>query len=180
LKLNQSGHGDSDGAMRWLTSGPPSRDWRTEPILPFINLEPNYEGHKGYTHRKPFGAHAVRRAAYWSLLVSPPAGVSYGAPTLEWWRLRPAQDILVEQPGAADPSRFVAAAVAEDGKWALLYLPVGGKIAVHTEGLAKPLGARWFNPRAGTWAGEAAVTAATQVFEAPDDNDWVLWIGSEE
>ncbi|HUU13887.1 MAG TPA: DUF4038 domain-containing protein, partial [Terriglobia bacterium] len=217
----QSGHGDSDEAMRWLTDGPPSRDWKTEPHLPFINLEPNYEGHKGYTHRKPFDAHAVRRAVYWSLLVSPPAGVSYGAhgiwswelrpqepmshlgsgvappwyeamkypgstslkhmkalfDSLEWWRLRPAQDIVVAQPDAADPSRFVAAARAEDGKWALLYMPVGGKIAVRSESLVGPLVARWFNPREGTWAGELEVTEATQTLETPDQEDWVLWIG---
>jgi hypothetical protein len=220
----QSGHGDSDEDMRWLTEGPPSRDWKTEPILPFINLEPNYEGHRGYTHRTPFDAHAVRRAAYWSLLVSPPAGVSYGAhgiwswelkpqepmshsgsglapswfeamkypgstsmkhlkalfDSLEWWRLRPAPSLLVEQPGAADPSRFVAAVAAEDGKWVLIYMPLGGKIAVRTEGLAKPLVARWFNPRAGTWSGGVAVTEATPAFQAPDSEDWVLWIGSED
>ncbi len=215
----QSGHGDSDETMRWLTEGPPSRDWKTEPHLPFINLEPNYEGHKGYTHRKPFDA--VRRAVYWSLLVSPPAGVSYGAhgiwswelrpqepmshlgsgvappwyeamkypgstslkhmkalfDSLEWWRLRPAQNLVVEQPGAADPSRFVAAARAEDGKWAMLYLPAGGTIAARTEGLAKPLVARWFNPREGRWAGDLAFTEATQTLQTPDQEDWVLWIG---
>ncbi len=217
----QSGHGDSDEALRWLTEGPPSRDWKTEPHLPFINLEPNYEGHKGYTHRKPFDAHAVRRAVYWSLLVSPPAGVSYGAhgiwswelsprepmshlgtgvappwyeameypgstslkhlralfESLEWWLLRPAQDLLAEQPGATDPHRFVAAARAQDGEWAMLYLPVGGKIAVRTESLANPRVARWFNPRDGTWVGELAVTEAVQTFQTPDPEDWVLWIG---
>ena len=220
----QSGHGDSDEALRWLTEGPPSRDWKTEPHLPFINLEPNYEGHRGYTHRTLFDAHAVRRAAYWSLLVSPPAGVSYGAhgiwswelsprepmnhvgsgiappwyeaidypgstslkhmkalfDSLEWWRLCPAQDLLAEQPGASDSSRFVAAAKAEDDTWAMLYAPVGGKIAVRTESLAKPLVARWFNPREGTWIGELAVTDGTQTFQTPDSEDWVFVIESKK
>jgi len=219
----QSGHGDSDEDMRWLVQGPPSQDWKTEPHHPIINLEPNYEGHKGYTHRKPFDAHAVRRAVYWSLLVSPPAGVSYGghgiwswelkpnepmnhpgtgiAPawyeaikmpgstslkhlktllaSLEWWRLRPAQELLVEQPGAQDASRFVAAARTEDSEWALAYLPAGGSIALWTEQLKKVGQARWFNPRTGTWHGPVAVTQSPARFTAPDAEDWVLWIGGE-
>jgi hypothetical protein len=217
----QSGHGDSDEAMRWLVEGPPSQDWKTEPHHPIINLEPNYEGHKGYTHRKPFDAHAVRRAAYWSLLVSPPAGVSYGGhgiwswelksnepmnhpgtgvsppwqeairlpgstsmkhlktlfTSLAWWRLRPAPELLMEQPGANDPSRFVAVAKAEDGAWALAYLPAGGSIALRTEQLANVGLARWFNPRAGTWHSSVAVTQNPTRFTAPDAEDWVLWIG---
>jgi hypothetical protein len=219
----QSGHGDSDEALRWLTEGPPSRDWDTEPRHPILNLEPNYEGHKGYTHRKPFDAHAVRRAAYWSLLVSPPAGVSYGghgiwswelrpeepmnhpgtgvAPpwyeaiqmpgstslkhlkalfaSLDWWRLRPAQELLIEQPGANDPSRFVAVAKSDDGAWALAYLPAGGSIALRTEQLKKVGLARWFNPRTGTWHGSFAVTESPARFTAPDAEDWVLWIGGK-
>ena len=219
----QSGHGDSDEAMRWLTEGPPSQGWKAEPHHPIINLEPNYEGHKGYTHRKPFDAHAVRRAAYWSLLVSPPAGVTYGGhgiwswelkpnepmnhagtgvsppwheainmpgstsmkhlkvlfTSLEWWRLRPAPELLIEQPGANDPSRFVAVAKADDGAWALAYLPAGGSIALRTEELKKVKLARWFNPRAGTWHSPVAVAQSPARFTAPDAEDWVLWIGDK-
>jgi hypothetical protein len=216
----QSGHGDSDQALRWLCEGLPSREWNSPPH-PVINLEPNYEGHISYTHRKPFDAHAVRRAAYWSLLVSPPAGVSYGvhgvwswqlkpavpmnhassgiAPpwfeaikrpgstsmkylkalfaSFDWWRLRPAQDLLVEQPGAREPSRFVAVAKAEEGGWILAYLPVGGTITLRTQGLSKPAVARWFNPRTGAWSGQSVVSEMAQQLTAPDDNDWVLWLG---
>ena len=34
--------------------------------------------------------------------------------SVEWWRLLPAPELLVEQPGASDPRRFVAVAKAED------------------------------------------------------------------
>lgn len=83
----QSGHGDGGGALRWLTQGPPSEVWKNDPPLPVINLEPNYEAHNGYTHRKVHDDLAVRRAAYWSLLVSPPAGVTYGAQGVWGWHL---------------------------------------------------------------------------------------------
>jgi len=99
----QSGHGDSDADFRWLTEGPPSQNWRAAPVLPIINLEPNYEGHRGYTHRKPFDAHAVRRAAYWSLLVSPPAGVSYGAHGIWSWELSAEEPMNHAGSGVAPP-----------------------------------------------------------------------------
>ena len=35
--------------------------------------------------------------------------------SIDWWRLRPEQDLLVEQPGAEDPNLWVAAPRAEDG-----------------------------------------------------------------
>ena len=144
----QSGHNDSAESMRWHAEGPPSQGWKKEPHHPEINLEPNYEAHIARPSMKVFDAHAVRRAAYWSLLIAPPAGVSYGghgiwswelkpnppmthpytgtAPpwheamkhpgstsmkhlkdlfsSLEWWRLRPDQDALVDQPGGSPPT----------------------------------------------------------------------------
>lgn len=217
----QSGHGDSENDWRWLVLGPPSQDWKTEPRHPIINLEPNYEAHNGYTHRKPFDAHAVRRALYWSLLVSPPAGVTYGghgiwswelkpnepmshagtgiAPpwnkaiqmpgntgvkhlttlfcSLKWWELRPAQELLVEQPGERDLSRFMAVAKSEDNAWLLVYMPVGGEVKLRTEGLKPPLAARWFNPRTGAWSLGKAVSGDSLTLSPPDTNDWVLWLG---
>lgn len=74
----QSGHGDSESHIRWLTQGPPATQWNNDPVLPVINLEPNYEGHPAYESKTNFSAYHVRRASYWSMLVSPPAGVTYG------------------------------------------------------------------------------------------------------
>jgi hypothetical protein len=215
----QGGHGDSAEYLRWLVDGPPATDWSKEPHLPVINLEPNYEDHLSYHTRTRFDAYAVRRASYWSLLVSPPAGVSYGGhgiwswelepnipmshlgsgvakpwqeamnlpgsthmkhlkslfSSLEWWKLRPAQNVLAQQPGTADPAHFVAVAKADI--WLLAYMPVGGEIKLRTEGLKPPLAARWFNPRTGAWSLQRAVSGDTPSLRAPDANDWVLWLG---
>lgn len=81
----QSGHGDDDATLRWLIEGPPAEDWMKLPHRPFINLEPCYENHLAYQSRKPHTADAVRRALYWSLLVAPTAGVSYGAHGVWGW-----------------------------------------------------------------------------------------------
>jgi hypothetical protein len=81
----QSGHGDSDDDLRWLTQGPPATDWRNEPALPVINLEPNYETHPAYQSCRRFTAREVRRAAWWSVLVSPTAGVTFGHNAIWAW-----------------------------------------------------------------------------------------------
>jgi len=217
----QSGHGDSDKALQWNVLGPPAADWKTEPHLPVINLEPNYEAHVAYQSKQPISARAVRRAAWWSVLVSPTAGVTYGchgiwswqkeagvprahpntgaAPPwheavrmpgstamkhlktfmdgVEWWRLRPAPEMLSGQPGEKDVKRFVAAARADDGSFAVLYLPAGGAVEIRTEGL-KGRAARWFDPREGKWSDAGAAAGPAAKLAAPSEEDWVLWVGT--
>ena len=59
---------------------------------PVINLEPPYEGHNGYSTRKPHSALSTRRATYWSLLVTPTAGVTYGGHGVWSWHTRPGRE----------------------------------------------------------------------------------------
>jgi hypothetical protein len=186
-----------------------------------VNLEPNYEAHPAYDTKRPFTDWDVRRAAYWSLLISPPAGVAYGhhhiwpwstepedqskalfgtdwgelgpwtngleAPGArsitvlrrffesgEWWRLRPAPAMVVDQPGEEDPYRFVAAAATEQGDWAVIYLPRGGEVSLRAERLKRPARARWFDPRAGEWREAGELQGERHAFRSPDDRDWVL------
>lgn len=94
----QSGHGDSAEHVRWLVQGPPATEWSNEPVKPVINLEPNYEGHPAYETGDKFSDYHVRRASYWSLLVSPPAGVTYGNNEIWTWR---------EDPGPAENHRNI-------------------------------------------------------------------------
>lgn len=206
----QSGHGDNDQDMRWLNQGPPATNWSNQPHKPVVNLEPNYEAAVGYHHQTRFEAYHVRRAAYWSLLVSPTAGVTYGDDriwnwnlqpgpseghgdwgggriepwhealdtpgqasmkvmrdifdTLAWPELRPAPQLLAEQPGEADAGRFIAAAATDSGRAAVIYTPRGATIRL-TQPWDGPQW--WFDPRTGrrTPADELAT---------PDDQDWLL------
>ena len=217
----QSGHGDSDKALEWLVRGPPAADWRNEPHHPVINLEPNYEGHLAYQSKQPITAHMVRRAAWWSLLVSPTAGVTYGGHGIwswqteagvprahphvgpsppwheairlpgstgmkhlkdffmscEWWRLRPAPDLLAGQPGDKDPGKFAAAARADNGAFAVIYIPTGGEVRVDLGRLPGAGAWRWFNPRDGRWLPARHPAGPGDPWAAPDPEDWVLWIG---
>lgn len=220
----QSGHGDAFDNILWLVLGPPAQEWLKEPPRPIINLEPNYEAHLAYQSRKPFTAFHVRRALYWSLLIAPTAGVTYGnhgiwfwaekpeVPTdhpnsgvapvwheavrsegaecvkhlknffssLQWWKLRPAQEMLINQPATPkQPHKFVAAATAEDGSFAVVYIPEGDAIHLRMELLKRPAIARWFNPRTGEWREVGNAPEPTAEFQTPDANDWVLLIVSK-
>jgi hypothetical protein len=215
----QSGHGDGDPTWRWLCAGPPAQDWKLEPTRPFINLEPPYENHIAYQSGRPHSPFSTRRALYWSLLIAPTAGVTYGGHgvwgwddgssppvahpntgiplpwraalrmpaagqmahiaalfgAIEWWRLRPAPELLVTQPGDADPSRFVAAARSATGDLALIYVPDDQQVELHGAELSPNLVARWFNPISGEYVSATpALGDTTYQFTTPAPGDWVL------
>lgn len=89
----QSGHGDSEKTLKWLTAGPVTEyGKRKEFTRPVINLEPPYEGHNGYSTKKPHSELNVRRAIYWSLLSAPVAGVTYGGHGVWSWHTKPGEE----------------------------------------------------------------------------------------
>jgi hypothetical protein len=81
----QSGHGDDDNTLRWMTEGPPTDDWTKMPHKPFINLEAPYENHIAYQSKKPISPETMRHAIYWTLLNNPPAGITYGGHGVWGW-----------------------------------------------------------------------------------------------
>jgi hypothetical protein len=93
--------------------------------------------------------------------------------SLAWWTLRPADNLVAEQPGEKNPAEFIAAARSTESHIAISYLPVGGQLQLANSpkelGLSK---ASWFNPRTGQ---SQPATAESQTrFQAPDGQDWVL------
>jgi hypothetical protein len=93
----------------------------------------------------------------------------------DWWNLRPAQDLLTEQPGIDDVRQFVAAGRTTSGDWAVVYLPIGQAIQLAADA-STGISARWFDPRNGHWhdAEPSAATGGQVLFVAPDADDWVL------
>ncbi len=88
---------------------------------------------------------------------------------VEWWRLRPAQELLAEQPGEADPRESIAVSASDDRDLLVAYLPSGGDVTLSASEL--PQRAAWHDPR----TGESRRTGATaHTFTAPDERDWVL------
>jgi hypothetical protein len=82
----QGCHFGDENALRWAVFGPQTSEWYRSPPRPIINLEPPYENHVDISdHAHRFSADEVRRAIYWSLLVSPTAGVTYGGHGVWGW-----------------------------------------------------------------------------------------------
>ena len=81
----QSSHSDSPANFKWINAGPVSREWSQFRKV-YINLEPPYEDHVSGFSKKRFDAFAVRRAAWWSVLAAPAAGVSYGGHGIWSWQ----------------------------------------------------------------------------------------------
>jgi hypothetical protein len=99
--------------------------------------------------------------------------------SLPWWRLRPAPELLVRQPGEMDIRRTVVAARTEDGVVAVVYVPGDDSIDLRLDGVRPPARATWFDPRTG--ARLAAPTPAgvnTWHLAMPGDGDWVLILES--
>jgi len=127
----QSGHGDGAKHVGWLILGPPAQQWKKTPVRPIVNLEPNYEGHPAYQTARPHSPQHVRRAAYWSLLVAPPAGVTYGTNSIWNWSDKPGPAEGHERLGTIPPwpagletegiaSMTVLRAFFESGPWTAL------------------------------------------------------------
>lgn len=74
----------TDDALMWTVSGPLTAEWRKKPARPLIAFAPCENSAAPQSARR-FTADDVRRAAYWSLLLAPPAGVSYCAEELMNW-----------------------------------------------------------------------------------------------
>jgi hypothetical protein len=220
----QSGHGDDDATLRWLTQGPPSYAWTKKPIRPYINLEPPYENHLGYQSKKPHTPESVRRGIYWSLLIAPTAGVSYGGhgvwgwdsgtnppedhagtgvplpwkeavqmpaanqmahvvglfTSIDFWRLRPAPEVLARQPGTEAARRHIAAARTDRGDLLVIYVPEDREVALLQKSLPANCEAKWFNPRSGERIPISGVTNRDVVtFPTPTEGDWVLLAQSQ-
>jgi Protein of unknown function (DUF4038)/Domain of unknown function (DUF5060)/Putative collagen-binding domain of a collagenase len=221
----QSGHGDDDKTLKWITEGPLTDDWARLPHRPFINLEPPYENHIAYQSKKPISPEITRRAIYWSLLCAPTAGVTYGGhgvwgwddgtkpPTdhpgtgiplpwqkaltmpaaeqmahladffasIDWWKLRPAPVVVVNNPGAQTPAKFIAGAKTDDKELMVVYVPEDRTVEIKLEMMPPSPNVTWFNPRTGEKSpAVAVVTASTCQFPTPAEGDWILFMKTDK
>ena len=89
----------TDDALKWTFTGPFAAEWKKEPTRPLIPFAP-YENGVAAQSGKRFSSDDVRRAIYWSLLLAPPAGVSYGGQGVVNWDTSVGPG--TQQPRAAD------------------------------------------------------------------------------
>ncbi|MCL2780499.1 MAG: hypothetical protein FWD74_03240, partial [Actinomycetia bacterium] len=93
----------------------------------------------------------------------------------EWGTLRPAAELLVEQPGDRKITDFQAVGRSASGDWLVAYVPTGGVVRLRAEASAG-MSARWFDPRSGHWQAAQRVSsdADEERFATPDSRDWLL------
>jgi len=103
LLAYQSGHGGDAETLQWIHSGPPDRSGSEAPVLPVINAEPGYEGLTAGSRGGRHTARDIRQQAYYSLLCTPTAGVSYGAHGVWSWELEPGVPCNHPTTGTARP-----------------------------------------------------------------------------
>ncbi len=95
--------------------------------------------------------------------------------SIDFWRLRPAPQILSAQPGDQKPQRYIAAARADAGDLVVVYVPEDRMVEVRLNGLPPSVDAGWFNPRTGERNPVVAVVNADSVqFATPAEGDWLL------
>ena len=87
------GQNMTDDALKWLVAGPLMREWNLQPSRPFINVCPPLENGLAVRRQQRINADDCRHVAWWSLLVVPTAGTSYGAQDVANWNTKP-QDKL--------------------------------------------------------------------------------------
>jgi len=101
-----------------------------------------------------------------------------------WWRLVPdtKHELVTGGYGQWKQADYVAAALTDDGKLAIAYMPTGGTIQVALNRLRGPVTAAWFDPtnaQSGSIEGSTSDNRGPRDFvtrrkNAAGDPDWVL------
>ena len=103
------GQNINNDSLEWLVSGPLSGDWENHATRPFINVLPAMENGLAAQGQTRISASDVRRLAWWSVLLTHPAGVTYGAQDVATWNAAPQSKLPTWQlslflPGAKQMS----------------------------------------------------------------------------
>ncbi|HEY5911349.1 MAG TPA: DUF4038 domain-containing protein [Verrucomicrobiae bacterium] len=88
---------------------------------------------------------------------------------LEWWRLEPHHDVILNQ--ADDPTKRMVLAKSAAGDLAVAYLPDNPAITIEMSSFPAPMRWRWFNPATGEAQGSQDSTdrPGQKTFQRPSD-----------
>ena len=101
--------------------------------------------------------------------------------SIDFQRLRPMPDAIVNNPGTQSVRKHVACARTEKKDITLVYVPEDRTIEILLEALPPSPDVKWFNPRTGeTSAAVAVVTDRTAQFPTPAEGDWILWMQTQK
>jgi hypothetical protein len=96
---------------------------------------------------------------------------------MEFWRLRPAQNVLIAQPGLVSPRRHIAAAATEARNWLVIYVPEDRTLELPLSALPPAAAISWLNARTGARSTAVGLIGGnTCQFPTPEPGDWLLVI----
>lgn len=96
---------------------------------------------------------------------------------IDFWRLRPAPEMLSKQPGGESAKRHISISRSEEGDFAVAYVPEDRSIQIYLNQLPPRPQISWFNPRTGeTSASVGVVTGDSLQLPTPEEGDWLLLI----
>jgi hypothetical protein len=90
--------------------------------------------------------------------------------SVAWWKLRPDRTLLAEDPEDPDFRTHIMPARAEDGTFALLYLPANPAVKPTLARLKGKPQATWIDPR----TGDRRPAALAAEMKTPGEGDWLL------
>lgn len=95
--------------------------------------------------------------------------------TIDWWRLYPAPELLVTQPGDEDVHDHILVSKSDANDLVVAYTPQGKPVQVDMRALPDRLSAIWYNPRTGDpEAATPVVEGDSRTYNSPDEEDWLL------
>lgn len=97
----------------------------------------------------------------------------------DWWDFRPAQELLLEQPGDSIYNHFISVIKSLDQHTLLVYNPTQHPITLYLP-LAGNYSVEWYNPRSNQYSfAESNQTGRVITSTPPDLGDWILILQKE-
>ena len=97
--------------------------------------------------------------------------------SIDFWQLRPAPDLVANQPGLKSPGHYIAAALAESQEFAVVYVPDDINVDLNPAAMPVSPTAVWVSPRSGERIpAKAYVSGASCRYTIPTPGDWLLLI----
>jgi hypothetical protein len=93
---------------------------------------------------------------------------------LDWWRLRPADDVLATQPGERDVRLTALAVRSDEGDVALVYSPSGAELSLDLRALRRPLELHFVDPRSACSSDTVRCEDERWQGRPPGDGDWLV------
>jgi hypothetical protein len=101
--------------------------------------------------------------------------------TIDWWRLRPAPIVVVNNPGVQTPAKYIAGAKSDEKDLMVVYVPEDRTVEIKLDSMPNSPNVTWINPRTGEKSpAVAVVTANTCQFPTPSEGDWILFMKTEK